>query len=261
MSWLGWVGQWETDPSVWVGCAVALAIYPLLPGSGRNRRALLWCIGVLTVFVALESALDVVGDHYLFSVHMAQHIILAMVAPPLLLLGLPPRTVDAMLRSRVAPLLRFLVRPLFAASAYLIVLVVWHLPSPFDYALTHELVHVCQHLSFLAVGLIFWWAVVLHRPNEPWNLGPLGEVAYLTAGALPSVIIGLSVALLPTPIYHFYLSRTPSLGINPLADQHLGGLLMFGFDNALMAAVAGYYLWRIFPADGADEQQSRVPIR
>ncbi|MGH7610220.1 MAG: cytochrome c oxidase assembly protein [Candidatus Dormibacteria bacterium] len=259
MSWLSWLGQWEADPSVWVACGLALLGYPLLPGTRRGLKSLAWALGVLVTLIALESALDIVGDRYLFSVHMVQHLVLAMVAPPLLILGLPDATVDAVLHSRVAPALRFLVQPLFAASAYLAVLTIWHVPALFDFALTHELIHVLQHLSFLGVGLIFWWAVVLHRPDEPWNLGPLGEVAYLTAGALPAVVVGLTVALLPAPVYHFYLHRTESLGISPLGDQHLGGLLMFGFDNVLMVAVAGYYLWGMFPADGSDERNQDRP--
>ncbi len=258
MSWVGWLSHWQFDPSVWIGCALALAAYRWFPGAHLNRRALLWATGVLIVFIALESALDIVGDQYLFSVHMVQHLVLAMVAPPLMILGLPPATVDALLQSRLGHAVRVVVNPLFAGSAYFLVLVLWHWPAFFDYALSNPPAHIAQHLSFVAVGMLFWWAVILHRPGEAWSLGPIGEVAYLTFGALPAVVVGLTLALLPRPVYTFYLTRSPQLGFSALADQRFGGLIMFIFDNLLMVAVAGYYLWRMFPADGADEARIRA---
>ncbi|MGA9776338.1 MAG: cytochrome c oxidase assembly protein [Candidatus Dormiibacterota bacterium] len=258
MSWLHWALTWQFDPSVWLGCALALLVYPRLPGARRDRRALLWVLGVLVVLVSLESAIDVIGDSYLFSMHMAQHLLLSMVGPPLMIAGIPSAAVDALLRARVGNFVRVLVSPYFAGPAYFAVLVVWHWPPFFDYAISHPLVHILQHLSFLAVGFLFWWAVLVHRPQERWNLTGLGEVAYLTVGALPAVVVGLTLALLPTPVYGFYLHRSINLGMGALADQRLGGLLMFVFDNALMAAMAGWYLWRMFPADGSDEARLRV---
>lgn len=253
MSLLYWATRWEFDPSVWIGCAIAIAAYRFFPGARRDRRAVAWVVGVLIIFIALESAIDIIGDNYLFSMHMAQHLILAMVAPPLMILGIPPATVDALLGSFLGRWVRVLISPYFAGPAYFIVLVAWHWPYFFDYALTHPLVHIAQHLSFIAVGLLFWWAVIIHRPGERWNLSALGEVSYLTVGALPAVVVGLTVALLPHPVYLFYLHRSEVLGISPLVDQRIGGLLMFAFDNILMVVVAGWYMWRMFPADGADE--------
>ncbi len=257
-SWLHWISLWEFDPALWLVCGIALAAYARFPGAGRDGRAAAWVVGVLLVLVALDSGLDVVGQRYLFSVHMAQHLVLAMVAPPLLIRGLPDPTVDWLLRSWLAPALRALVYPFLGASVYFVILVFWHLPSLLDYSLTNPLVYFLQHLSFLAVGLMFWWAVVIHRDGESWNLSPLGEVAYLTCGALPSVVVGLTLALLPGAVYSFYGHHSQLLGVSAVADQHLGGLLMFGFDNILMVSVAGYYFWRLFPADGADEQRNTV---
>ena len=256
--WLHWVGLWHLDPAVWIGCAFALLAYLRLPGAKPGWRATSWVAGVLVVLVSLESALDVAGLRYLFSVHMAQHLLLAMVAPPLLVRGLPEQTVDWLVGCRAAPVLRTLVHPLLGASAYFAVLVLWHVPVLLDYSLTSPPIYLLQHLSFLGVGLLFWWAVVIHREGQPWNLSPLGEVAYLTCGALPSVVVGLTLALLPAAIYSVYLHRTALLGLSPIGDQHLGGLLMFGFDNTLMVGVAGYYFWRLFPADGSDQGRGTI---
>ncbi|MGH7641814.1 MAG: cytochrome c oxidase assembly protein [Candidatus Dormibacteria bacterium] len=256
-SWLHWLGLWEFDPVVWGAGALALLLYLRFPGARRDRRAVAWVAGVLIALISLESPLDVTGQRYLFSVHMAQHLLLAMVVPPLLVRGLPEATVDWLLRCRAAPVLRTLVNPVLAASLYFAVLVLWHVPALLDYSLTSAPVYLLQHLSFLLVGLMFWWAVVIHRPGESWNLGPLGEVVYLSCGALPSVVVGLTLALLPSAIYTVYLQRSALLGVAVVGDQHLGGLLMFAFDNTLMVAVAGYYFWHLFPADD-DERRGTL---
>ena len=257
-SWLHWLGLWEFNPAVWVVCGLAVLLYLRFPGAKRDGRAAAWVVGVLVTLISLESALDVAGQRYLFSVHMAQHLLLAMVAPPLLIRGLPEPTVDWLLRSRAAPILRTLVQPLLAASAYFAILVLWHVPALLDYSLTHSAWYLVQHLSFLAVGLLFWWAVVIHRDGDRWSLSPLGEVADLPCGALPSVVVGLTLALLPKAIYTVYLFRSALLGVSAVGDQHLGGLLMFAFDNTLMVGVAGYYFWRLFPADQSDERRNTI---
>jgi putative membrane protein len=253
VTWLHWVTVWSFDPGVWAGAVLLLLAYRWFPGARRDWRAMAWLGGVVVLFVALESAINVAGDEYLFSVHMAQHLILAMVGPPMLILGLPSATIDYLLQSRVGGLLRILVNPFLAGSAYFVVLVLWHWPGFYDYALTHSLALIFQRLTFVAVGVLFWWAVLIHRDGEPWNLGALGEVAYLTCGALPAVVVGLTIALIPHPIYTFYVHRSILLGISPLSDQRIGGLMMFIFDNLLMVGVAGFYFWRMFPSDGADE--------
>ncbi len=259
MTFLHWATVWQFNPSVWGGCALAAIAYRWFPGARPDRRALSWLAGVIIIFIALESAMDTVGDQYLFSVHMAQHLVLAMIAPPLMTLGLPEATVDALLTGPVRHLLRFLISPFVAGPAYFVVLVAWHWPPFFDYAINHPLVHIVQHLSFIAVGLMFWWAALIHRPDERWNLTPLGEVSYLSVGALPAVVVGLTVALIPHPIYTFYVHRSLQLGISALQDQRIGGMLMFAFDNILMVLVAGWYLWKVFPEDGADE--ARISAR
>src|SRR5438270_13208379 len=102
--------------------------------------------GLLALFLALESPIDVGGDHYLFSLHMLQHLLLAMIVPPLLLLGLPQgwRAFN-----------RIHVSPLAANVIFNLVLAVWHLPFLYEATLRNQPVHVLEHLSFLAVGVLF----------------------------------------------------------------------------------------------------------
>ncbi|MHB8393327.1 MAG: cytochrome c oxidase assembly protein [Candidatus Dormibacteria bacterium] len=239
MSWLHSAGAWSVDWSVWAGCGVALLAYLWLPGRRLDRRALAWVAGVLIVFVALESGIDQVGDNYLFSAHMAQHLILAMVAPPLLVWGLPREATTALRQSWLGTTLRWLFAPALAGPAYLAILVGWHIPPLFEYALTHPAIHISQHLSFIAAGVVFWGAVRSCRPTgpSPWH-GRRTFIFLMGCGALPGLLVGLTLALLPDPAYSYYLHRSVLLGISPLADQRLGGWLMFLFDTVLMGTAA-----------------------
>ncbi len=257
--WISWLGVWEPSPAVWACCGAAALAYRWFPGARRDLRALAWEGGVAVTLVALVSGLDVAGAKFLFTAHMAQHLMLAMVAPPLLIRGLPDATVDRLLNGPVAGPLRVVIQPVLAASIYFAVLVVWHLPGPLDLSLRSAPLYLFQHLTFLVVGLAFWWAVVIHRLGASWNLSPLGEVAYLTCGALPSVVVGLTLALLPRAIYGYYVARSPAWGFSPVADQHIGGLLMFAFDNLLMVGVAAFYFWRLFPEE-AGQSDSRLDL-
>ena len=239
MTWLHWAGQWSFDPSVWVGCALLLPAYLFLPGRRPDRRMVSWAAGVLLLFVALESAIDQVGDNYLFSVHMAQHLLLAMVAPPLLVFGLPWQTLRTWWRSPIGRALGRALSPGPAGVAYVAILVGWHWPPIFEYALTDPLAHVAQHASFIAAGLLFWGAVRVQRsPAKRSRRRRPGFTYLMVCGAVPGLVVGLTLALLTTPAYSFYLHRSPLLGISALGDQRLGGWLMFIFDAVLMLGAA-----------------------
>src|SRR5207244_11109166 len=112
--------------------------------------------------LALRSPIDTLGEDRLFSVHMAQHLLITDVAPILLLLGLSRPLLRPLVR-RVQPIERALgplAHPLTALIALVAVMSVWHLPALYELALSHPLAHDAEHLSFFAVGLGFWWYVL-----------------------------------------------------------------------------------------------------
>src|SRR6266849_536758 len=145
-----WTWQW--DPTVLLGTLALWGGYAWL--IRRRGRVAAWSPlarvsfagGLLALFLALESPIDVGGDKYLFSLHMLQHLLLAMIVPPLLLLGLPEEW-RAFTRIRVSPLAASLV--------FNLVLAVWHLPFLYEATLCNEPVHVLEHLTFLAAVVIY----------------------------------------------------------------------------------------------------------
>lgn len=229
---------WSWDPTVLAG-TVALAAAYLWLIRGRSQTSTwspmaraYFAAGLLVLFLALESPIDVGGDRYLFSLHMLQHLLLAMVVPPLLLLGLPGqwRAMD-----------RFHVSPLAANIGFNLVLAVWHLPFLYEATLRNEPIHVAEHLSFLAAGLVFWWPII--APSDRAHaMSVVGKMAYLGFAGVPPTILGLAFILSPAVIYPFYALAPRVTPLSPLDDQLAAGLVMFGLGNLIYFAA----IWIIF---------------
>jgi putative membrane protein len=229
---------WSWDPTVFAGMIALAGGYAwLIRGRGRvstwspMARAY-FAGGLLALFLALESPIDVGGDHYLFSLHMVQHLLLAMIVPPLLLLGLPE---DWRVWGRVR------VSPLAANIVFNLVLAVWHLPFLYEATLRNQPVHVLEHLSFLAAGVLFWWPILVPA-GERGAMSVMGKIAYLGFAGVPPTILGLAFILSPTVLYPFYAMAPRVMPLSPLDDQLIAGLVMFGLGN-LIYFVA---IWVIF---------------
>jgi putative membrane protein len=229
---------WSWDPTVVAGTLGLAGGYAwLIRGRGRVTSwsplaRVYFAGGLLALFVALESPIDVGGDHYLFSLHMLQHLLLAMVVPPLLLLGLPEQW-RALNRVRVSPLA--------ASIVFNLVLAVWHLPFLYEATLRSEPVHVLEHLSFLATGALFWWPILVPA-GQRGAMSVIGKIAYLGFAGVPPTILGLAFILSPTVLYPFYAAAPRVTPLSPLDDQLLAGLVMFGLGNLIYFAA----IWVIF---------------
>jgi putative membrane protein len=208
-------------------------------GAGRGIRcqqAAAFLAGTVVLAVALLSPLDSVSAE-LFSVHMVQHIVLILVAAPLLVAGAP-----------LAPLLwafpgdwrarlgRLWQRPSFRAAGSLVthplivgllgtsVLWLWHTPSLYQAALRTEALHAAEHGSFLAAALLFWWVVLSpgRRHGRPGAAFLLVFVAMLQSGAL-----GALITFARAPWYAIHADSVTSWGLTPLEDQQLAGVIMW----------------------------------
>ena len=249
---------WHWDPTVLLGLGAAAFGYALLAwrlrrrtGRFDRRAAVAWGLGLLVVFVALESPLDAIAEGSLLSAHMLQHGLLMSVAPPLLLLGLYPRLVVPFTRPVLKPLLRnrrahAVMRefssPAWAIGLWIGVLYAWHLPALYGLALSNEFVHVLQHIFFLNAGLLLWLPVIepvpaLVRMGTP---GKLGYLAIAGAGmALPAALL-----LWGPEMYPFYDSSDTLWGLSLESDQRLAGLVMVVVDMVVVLSFAGWLLLR-----------------
>jgi putative membrane protein len=266
-TWQLLISTWHWHPSVLLGCAALIMGYLAALRFRLGKPALFFAASVLVLLVALLSPIHTLGDDYLFSAHMLQHLLLMQVVPPLLLLGIPPWLVrQALTWAAVGWIERMLGQPLVAWSIGIGTMWVWHLPALYGAALDHEGVHILEHLCFLVTATILWWPVV--APLEEARLTPLAALLYLFAAMVASSILGIILTFAPPGLYPAYLHPTDTLGILPLlrdgwglspaADQQLGGLLMWVPGNLayLCAFIGTLARWYSAPEEDVESLSS-----
>jgi len=252
---------WSPDPSVFGGSAALAAAY--LAWTRRlGPRAWVFLAGVAALLFALVGPLDRIGELYLFSVHMLQHLVLILVVPPLLLWGLPPEATERLLAvPLVGRLERWFGRPAVALTVAIGALWAWHVPALYDLALRSESVHALEHMIFLVTATMFWWPVL--TPVRSRRLSPPAAMAYLFAVMASDSALGAVLTFAPAPLYPFYLLPPDPYGalplirdvwhVSPLADQQMGGLAMWipGGLFTIVAILIEFGLW--FQEPEADE--------
>ena len=276
--------RWQDWPLQWPFCALAVTAWlyflggraSATPGRASKRwRGAAFYGGIVVLVLAVDSPIDAYADR-LFWVHMLQHVLLMLVAPPLLLLGRPwPRVSRALpvdvrrplartvlVGRTLAPVRRVLRRladPLPAFVAFNGTLLAWHLPGLYDLTLRYALVHDVEHALFFGTALLFWSHLVPGAVARP-RLSDGMRVAYGTAGMLVSWLLAVVLGLAPDPVYTAYasLGHRPG-GISALADQQLAAGIMWvpGSVPYTIAIFAAAFRW----LDPAGASRRRIELR
>jgi cytochrome c oxidase assembly factor CtaG len=250
---------WGADPWVMAGIAAAALLYAAgwrrLRRRGRADlasvpRAVLFGAGLAVLGLALVSPLDHVGEEYLLSAHMTQHMLVGDVAPLLLVLGLagplalfvvPRPALRAAARPRPRRALRVLALPAVAFVAWCAVTCGWHLPGPYGYALDHRWAHDLEHLSMLAVGLAVWMHIAGLFPRM--RMSHARRAGYALGLFLVGMVVS-EVLFLHDPLYAVYLDQPERLwGLSPSADQTRAALIMASEQMLTLLTAAGLLLW------------------
>lgn len=229
--------SWNWAPGLLVGLALQLGAYlactvgplrRLFPGDGPPSalELQLFFLGCLTLFVALVSPVDTLAN-YSLSMHMVQHILLTLIAPPLMLLGTPSWLFQPIARVPLAVRVgRFITNPIVIFLLFNIVFLAWHVPAFYNAALTAEPIHIIEHVMFFGVATLSWWPVFSPIDEIP-RAHPLAQTAYLFFQALPATILGALIAFAPEPLYPHYTTVPTLWGMTVLDDQQLAGLIMW----------------------------------
>lgn len=249
------LAQWSFDPLAVVGLLAAGGLYlwavrrvdTAHPHNRHPRwRTWLFLAGLVAIAVALLSPIEAY-EGVLFSVHMVQHMLLQLVAAPLLLAGAPitltlrvarpdvRRRVLALLHSRVVRAISFPVVAwvLFAATNW-----GWHYSTLYNDALENQALHYLQHAHFLVVALLFWWPAIGADPS-PWRLPHPVRLFYLFLAMPQQSFLGVSLLQAPSVLYPHYVTNIREWGPTPLEDQQLGGVIMWVVgDMAFLAGMA-----------------------
>jgi putative membrane protein len=224
----------EIHADVVLGVGLLALAYALAWARGP-RTALgmagLFMASLLVLLVALNGPLHDLSDYYLFSAHMVQHLLLTLVVPPVLLAGTPGWMADAIverLRRRriVGDLLHAATRPVPALTIYAVALIGWHLPGPYGAALEHHRLHVVEHLVLIATAMLAWWPVLSPSARLP-RLHYGAQILYLFAFGIPMTVVAAMITGAEDTLYPFYAAAPRLFGLTALADQRLGGLIMW----------------------------------
>ena len=251
--------SWSWEPVILLGLGTAVAGYAYafyhfrlhgwLPRLARrdlirHRHPWFFAAGIMTLFLALLSPLDALAD-LLFTAHMVQHILLIMVAPPLILFGLPSPLIRwLILELKARRILAWLTEPIFAFALFNFNLWLWHIPALYEAALSNAAVHHLEHALFFYTAVFFWWRVI--DPTHGWfPLWPWlpARWIYLLVAAPFSYVLG-SILWISSDVWYAYYTVVPRLWeVTALADQQAGGMLMWvqGW-MFVMASMIVFYL-------------------
>ncbi len=253
--------SWTLEPLVIVPVAVTAVVYvrgwiavrTRLPERFGAARLAAFLAGLAALVVAVCPPLDALGHRWLRA-HMAQHIVLMLIAPPLLWLGAPlapllsglPRRLRRIVATTLAggpvrSVTGVLADPRVAWLTFAAAFWIWHLPAFYELALAAEGWHRLEHACFVFAGLVFWWPVVAPWPStRVWTSWAM--VAYLVLAEAQAMVLSAILTFADRVIYPSYATPAPSGHLSPIEDQALAGVLMWvpgsiPFTIALLALV------------------------
>ena len=269
--------HWSFDPFLILAIVVAgwheIGLWRLArrsrPERTRERRlrSLWFYAGLVVLLIAVESPIDYWADDYFF-VHMIQHLLLMFAAPSLIVAGapwqplldaLPGRSGQNVTRGVLAggwsrPLRAvggFFLRPWVAVALFNVVMIVWHLPGPYDLAENNQAVHIwLMHASFFAAGVLFWLQFI---PSPPFRRRmPLpSQVAALLVTNVIMIGIAMSLSIFVTDSVYSVYNHVPGVTLPPFADQQIGAALLWVCGDFWALPTMIVIVRRIIATDGS----------
>lgn len=225
---VAWDWTWRPFIGVWLVLALLVAGYVLLrrrryPGSGRHTAA--FAAATFALWLGLDWPLGALAG-YLAGVHMLQFLLVGLIAPPFLLLALPPGVWERLERDGAPPAaLRLATHPLAALVLFNLVVFVTHWPPLVDGLMVTQAGSFLIDLLWFAAGIVFWWPLVAPVPTWP-GFGPPLKIAYLIGATITTSAPFLYLTFSPLPMYSVYELAPPIEGLTKREDQQIAGLLM-----------------------------------
>ena len=258
--------HWFADPFVLVPILTLGVVYAMRFRTARREaggrgtspfRALAFAAGLLVLTVAVATPLDGLGETYLFSAHMLQHVLLGDVAPLLLLLGLTRVIMRPATRrlQRVERALGPFAHPLTGLLLWLGVMYLWHIPAMYEAALSSPLVHLVEHSSFFLAGLAVWWPLIQPVPMRR-RLTGMWPIAYIGAAKFGLAALGLYLTWSSGVLYDTYAGAPRIWGISAQTDQNAGGAIMM-VEQSLTFVLALVVLFSLALTQSETDQRRR----
>ncbi len=260
--------NWVLEPSIILGVLLVTGAYlgaitiwrGRFPGSAPvpRGRVVAFLLGMLTIVLALLSPIADLSDYYLFSAHMVEHLLVTLIAPPLMLIGLPGWMIRPVFRRWPIMLRigRVVTTPLIAFATFNVIFIGYHLPRFYDISLASQYAHADFHVAFIVTALLTWWPVLSPLAELP-PLSPPLQMLYLFAQTLPSQVLGALLTFSGRPRYDWYITA-PRVwnNLTPQADQQLGGLIMWVIGGTFFLAVFVFVFSRWVAVNDAKDRRS-----
>lgn len=228
--------HWHAHPDALIGLAILEGAYLFGVGPLRERHHLAddvdprqvatFTAGVLVIFVALLSPIHELSDQYLFSAHMVQHVLLTLVAPPLLILGTPDWLIRPLLRAELSFwVARHATHPIVAFASFNLIFSLWHIPSLYNVSMTSHGLHIAEHVLFMTAAVLMWWPLASRMPELPRLSYPL-QIMYLFLLSIAQIIVFAPITFSTEPLYDWYVSAPRVWGTSVVVDQQIGAIIM-----------------------------------
>ena len=247
--------HWHTEPLLLFSILSVGWLYAILTGPLRYKFApdksypfyssILFYSGIIIISIAVGSPLDSIGELFLFSAHMVQHMLLIYVAPILLIFGMPHWFLDKfILKLRIERILKLLTNPACGGLLFTFVFTLWHIPSLYEIALVDKRIHILEHFSMFILGFLMLWPFLTLSKVVPRRSFPIRliSVFLLMVGQLP---VFAFLTFSGEPLYATYEWAPRIIDLDPLNDQILGGIIMKVINMLFSLTLLGlfFYQW------------------
>ncbi len=261
--------HWTFDPLQLLSIALIVAIYVWRFRAARREaggrgagwpQALAFTASMLLLMTATISPVATLGDDYIFSGHMVQHILLGDLAPLFLLLSLS-RVIMRPATRRLVGLERRLGRfshPITFIVAWLALVYVWHIPALYNAALENPLAHGLEHATFFTAGTLLWWPLIQPVPMRHKLTGMQG-LLYVFAAKATLGVLGLYLTWSSSAAFSYYESVPRIWDLTPVSDQNVGGAIMM-VEQALVLLSVFFLLFirMLTQSEEADLRRERL---
>jgi len=245
---LPWSWAWRPYPGVWLfvaGLALTFLRFGLPADRALRRRAIGWFVpGLLIVWAALDWPIGTLGGGYLASIHSLQYVMLALAAPPFLLLGLAPSVTEQLASGGLGRGARMAAHPVTGLVVHNLIVLVTHFAGVVDAAMASQVGSLLIDLAWIAAGLSLWWPAI--APPGTNRLTPPLRMGYLFLQTIPSMFPAAFLTFADYPLYRLYELAPRSFDLlTPAYDQQLAGLIMKVIgDPIVWAGIAViYFRW------------------
>ena len=219
----------------------------------ERRRTRFFLAGIAVLWIGADWPIHDLAERSLYFVHMIQHLLFTLVAPPILIAGMPAWLLRRFLRPKaVATVFRFLSRPLVALIAFNSALLFVHWPAVVSLSVRSEWSHFGLHVMLVSTALLMWWPVMSPLPEFPALPAP-GQMLYLFLQSLAPTIPASFLTFGSRVLYPVYATFPRIWGIGAKTDQLMAGLIMKLVGGAILWAFIQVIFFRWYRQEHRQE--------